>query len=58
LWTHAYYKEKKEALAVASKEISSEVNTEKIKYVVVSPHQNTVKKHSPNLGNKTPSRAE
>jgi len=40
------------ALAVASKEISPDVNTEKMQYVVVSAHQNAVKKHSPNLGNK------
>jgi len=42
------------ALAVASKETDPEVNTEKMKYVVVSPHQNAVKKHSPKVGNKTP----
>jgi hypothetical protein len=42
-----------EALAVASKEIVTEVNTEKMRYVVVSPHQNAVKEYSPKVGNKT-----
>jgi len=41
------------ALAVASKEIGPEINTEKMKFVVVSAHQNAVKKHSPKVGNKT-----
>jgi hypothetical protein len=43
-----------EALTVASKEFGPEVNTEKIKYVVVFPHQDAVKKHSLKVGNKTP----
>ena len=47
-------KKNTEALAVASKVIGPEVNTEKIKYVVVFPHQNALKKHGPKVGNKTP----
>jgi len=35
-----YYKENAEALIVASKEIGLDVNADKIKYMVMSRHQN------------------
>jgi hypothetical protein len=47
-------KKNTETLRVASKEIDPKVNNEIIRNVVVFPHQNAAKKHSPKLGNTTP----
>jgi hypothetical protein len=53
LGENKYHEEKHKTLLEASREVGPEVNTEKIKYVVMSHHQNVEQNHIFLITNKS-----